>query len=149
MNASTSTTTAQTSTTSTPTFAQWNAQRVLEGLEGPKGDILAMRGVCAIFRRQTALEAARASTISKNGVGFSAAHAKVGTKLAQWMTMGYGDGIFRRAVGGNMRFQDQWMSRIEICRYLCRVYREQLAEIANSNLERKSPKTANNEAVAA
>lgn len=131
------TSTNNTSTSTTPTFFQWTADRVLAGLRSEKGDLIAMRAVCALFRQQTADERQSEATRHLNARGFSAAHAKAGSELAKWMSAGADDGIFRRRVGGMMRVGGKLVSRIEMCRHLAEVYRGQLAEIATANLAKR------------
>ena len=132
-----------------PNLKIWTKGDILGLIDS--NDLAAMRAVCAIFRRQTKDEQADETTRHSNGVGFSQAHAKVGSELAMWMTDGRQDGKFRRRVGG--KFPGTWVhvgrrengkniwkknasafagrDRIEVCREIAHVYAGQLVEIAN------------------
>lgn len=81
----------------------WNETKLAQELEGARAEQVAMRAVCAIFRRWT------------------------------WMTYGLLDGIFRRRVGGSYRRADAtFVDRVELCKELAWKYRKQLIEIAST-----------------
>lgn len=106
---------------------RWNEDKLATELAGPRGDVVAMRAVCAIFRRQTQDERATATTRHTNGVGFAQNDARVGTTMARWMDCGQGDGILRRRVGGFViRTDGTHQDRIELCKTLAWKYRRQL-----------------------
>ncbi len=46
------------------------------------------KGLVAIYRRQTSEEQNSKTTIHRNGMGFSGAHASYGTYLAKWVLSG-------------------------------------------------------------
>lgn len=114
----------------------WSKGDVLDLIES--NDVAAMRGVCALFRRQTEDEKTHDDAKHLNGRGFSATTAKAGSELAKWMTRGELDGKMRRSVGGAMQFGNWadsgrrvWRKRINVCKEICRTHASQLAEIAN------------------
>ena len=117
----------------------WTREDVGAACAMPDGTS-AMRAVCAIYRAQTADEQAGEYTTHSNGVGFSACHAKVGARLAKWMSGPQEDGIFRRRCGGFMWFRGERTSRLDVCRYIASVYVGQLAVVANAAEERASLK---------
>ena len=103
-----------------------------------KNDVAAMRAVCALFRRQTEDEKSAKQTRHLNGRGFSAAHARTGSVLADWMSMGRGDGEYRRSLGGRMVFGGKLMNRVDVARHLALAYVGQLTETANRNERRRA-----------
>lgn len=105
----------------------WTETKLRDELDGPRGALVAMRAVCAIFRAQTADEQAHATTRYRNGVGFSQADAKAGTDLVRWMDCGRGDGILRRRCGGvYYRANGDCIARVVLCKALAWKYRKQL-----------------------
>ena len=129
---------------------QWTKEQISDLIR--RSDVAAMRAICAIFRRQTEDEKSTETTRHDNGVGFSQAHAKIGTELAMWMTKGIDDGVMRRRVAGS--FPKKWTfagkkengknkwerndsryagrDRVEVCREVALRYAGQLTAIANS-----------------
>jgi|TARA_Y100000310_G_scaffold344737_1_gene459162 hypothetical protein len=96
-----------------------------------RSDLACMRGVLAVFRKQTEYEKNCRATVNKNGVGFCANHARAGSNLALWMSRGNFDGVFRRRVGGTTMYGGDEISRVVLCRMLALRYTEQLADEAN------------------
>ena len=50
-----------------------------------RNDIAVMRGIVRLFELQTSDEVSSAQTKHENSVGFSAADAKAGTRMARWL----------------------------------------------------------------
>ncbi len=103
-------------------------------------DVAAMRGVCALFRNQTEHEKQVEDVVTKNFKGFSVATVKAGSEMADWMTMGKSDGVYRRSVGGGMKYgtwpdskRPRYWKRIEVCREICLQHVGQLTKIANGD----------------
>lgn len=61
-------------------ICMWNEKRIVDLLN--TNDKAALRGVLAIYKRQTFAEQRRGCTADLNGVGFSAGDAAKGTRLA-------------------------------------------------------------------
>lgn len=61
----------------------WTRQEIDSLLR--KSDVAVMRGIVRLFELQTADEQRVAHTKKKNCVGFSAADAKAGTRMARWL----------------------------------------------------------------
>jgi len=64
----------------------WNRENILSLLE--KNDRAVEKAILAIYRRQTSEEQNSSATIHRNGIGFSGAHAQVGTYYAKWLLSG-------------------------------------------------------------
>jgi len=120
----------------------WTEEEIVAMVTG--NETAAMRGILAIWKRQTEDEKASHTTRHDNTVGFSQADAGHGTSMARWM-MGFGwnenttmttateDGVLRRKIGGECRRAGGTMSRMDLCRKLAVKYRRQLMEIANGS----------------
>ena len=61
----------------------WTRDEINELLN--RNDIAVMRGIIRLFELQTADEVSTAQTKHENSVGFSAADAKAGTRMARWL----------------------------------------------------------------
>jgi len=61
----------------------WTRAEINELLD--RNDIAVMRGIVRLFELQTADEVSTAQTKHENSVGFSAADAKAGTRMARWL----------------------------------------------------------------
>ena len=61
----------------------WTRKEIDELLR--KNDISVMRGIVRLFELQTADEQRVAKVKKKNCIGFSAADAKAGTRMARWL----------------------------------------------------------------
>ena len=61
----------------------WTKERITELLKA--NDFAVERAIIVLYRRQTDDERREAETKHHNGVGFSAAHARIGTRWAQWL----------------------------------------------------------------
>ena len=61
----------------------WTRAEINELLD--RNDIAVMRGIVRLFELQTADEVTTAQTKHENSVGFSAADAKAGTRMARWL----------------------------------------------------------------
>lgn len=61
----------------------WTRDEINEILE--TNDIAVMRAIVHLFRLQTADEAVATRTKHKNSLGFCAADAKAGTRMARWL----------------------------------------------------------------
>ena len=61
----------------------WSRAEIDELLNS--NDIAVMRGIVRLFELQTADEVSTARTKHENSVGFSAADAKAGTRMARWL----------------------------------------------------------------
>ena len=96
-----------------------------------RSDLACMRGVLARFRSQPEYEKGCRATVNKNGLGFRANHAKAGSALALWMSLGSHDGVFRRAVGGYTIYAGEKVARVDLCRRISMQYLEQLTWQAN------------------
>lgn len=101
-------------------------------------DLAAMRGVCALYKRQTEQEKQIDNVVTKNFRGFSVATVKVGSEMADWMTVGKMDGVYRRPVGGATTFskwkdsgRERHWKRVDVCRLICMTHLTQLTKIAN------------------
>ena len=97
----------------------WNKDKMLARLS--TDDAFMLRGLIALYQRQTADEQNSASTMHSNRQGFSAYTARQGTAIAK-------KAIANRYIG--------W-TEMEIARNICRKHAGQLVTIANENLERK------------
>lgn len=64
----------------------WTKQGILELLD--RSDKAVERAILAIYRRQTTDEQNSATTKIRNGVGFSGAHATIGSYYARWLLSG-------------------------------------------------------------
>lgn len=95
-------------------------------------DRWAQRALCALYRQQTLSERAKKVTHDRNARGFSAAHARVGSILGIWMTMGHSDGKMRRELTGVMTYGGEPLPRTEIARRIALHYVKQLTDLANS-----------------
>jgi hypothetical protein len=73
------------------------------------------RAVVAIYNKQTNDEKECEATIKDNGVGFSGAHARMGSYMARWVLKGN-------------RLSDKWLDR---ARRMMVKYAGQLTRIAN------------------
>ena len=71
----------------------WTRDEINELLK--RNDIAVMRGIVRLFELQTADEVSTAQTKHENSVGFSAADAKAGTRMARWL-LGLNDNNVRR-----------------------------------------------------
>jgi hypothetical protein len=108
-------------------------------------DVAAMRAVCALYRRQTSDEKMSEDARHDNRRGFSKAHARLGSKLARYMTAGVPGGKMRRPVSGTVSpwyrdSRNRWKkskselvgeTRVEACRAIALHYVAQLTRIAN------------------
>jgi hypothetical protein len=61
----------------------WTREEINQLLQ--KNDIAVMRGIVRLFQLQTEDESLKAQTKHDNCVGFSAADAKAGTRMARWL----------------------------------------------------------------
>ncbi len=50
-----------------------------------ESDVAVMRAICRLFEMQTQHEQSSAKTSCRNSVGFCAADAKAGTRMARWL----------------------------------------------------------------
>jgi hypothetical protein len=64
----------------------WNREQIKIALQ--LRDVAVERGILAIYRRQTLDEMQSEETKHHNGIGFSAAHARLGSYYAQWLLKG-------------------------------------------------------------
>lgn len=64
----------------------WNREGIEKLLN--ENDRAVERAIVAIYRRQTSEEQNSNTTIHRNGMGFSGAHANYGTYLAKWILSG-------------------------------------------------------------
>ena len=110
-----------------------------------KGELAAMMAICRLAQRQTEDELLAEETKHDNGRGFSQAHAKAATDMADYMTEGKLDGRFRRPTYGATEYgvwQDSGRPRIWSRRKLALMiasrYCRQLAEIANEQEAKKA-----------
>ncbi|GFP81076.1 hypothetical protein PHJA_000250900 [Phtheirospermum japonicum] len=87
---------------------------------------LCMKGVCAIYRRQTTEEQSRQATLVVNGLGFSQIDASIGSDLAEFLTYGDPEGDVTKTVDELHKFNPEG---VEECRRLARRYSRQLFEI--------------------
>lgn len=91
----------------------WNKDSIVALIE--RNDRAVERAIVAIFDRQTIEEQCSEVTMNHNGVGFTAAHAKLGSYYAKWVKRG------KRLSG----------SHLEKARAIAKKYHRQLLEIAN------------------
>lgn len=84
-----------------------------------KNDRAVERAILAIYGRQTLDEQAMGDTRHYNGIGFSGAHANLGSYLARWLLKG------NHLTG----------KHLDKARHMSMHYSRQLAEIANRNNE--------------
>jgi hypothetical protein len=105
-------------------------------------DRAAMRGVAAIFQRQTAREKGLDVTIHVNDIGFSQAHALMGSALAkEAIATGKLEGnipffgpVFvkgGRVRADRVRSEFRGMRKIDVARHIAMRYSRQLTDIAN------------------
>ncbi|KAL3630676.1 hypothetical protein CASFOL_023660 [Castilleja foliolosa] len=87
---------------------------------------LCMKGVLAIYRRQTSDEKSCQATIYANGEGFSQFDAFIGSDLAKFLTDGYSDDDVKKTVDELHEFDPEG---VEQCSRLARKYSKQLFEI--------------------
>jgi hypothetical protein len=66
---------------------KWTKAEIAAMLQN--NDIAVERGIVAIFNRQTEPEVDAESTHEKNGIGFSAFHARLGSYYGKWITKGH------------------------------------------------------------
>ncbi|KAL6533284.1 hypothetical protein OROMI_027396 [Orobanche minor] len=90
---------------------------------------LCMRGVCAIYRRQTSDEKSCQATMYRNGRGFSQSHASIGSDLAEFLTDGDPHGDVTKSVE---ELQEFYPEGVKECRKLAIHYSRQLYEIYNN-----------------
>lgn len=95
-------------------------------------DLAVERAICALFRQQTMDERAALDTRHLNGRGFSAAHARTGSRFATWMTRGSNDGVRRRGLGGRCVYAGALRFRLDVAREIAMRYAGQLVDIANA-----------------
>ena len=101
-----------------------------------RSDLACMRGVLAIFRKQTDYEKSCRATVNQNGYGFAANHAKAGSELALFMSCMNEDGILRRTLSGSTSYNGDKISRMTLCRKIALRYTEQLATEANKTVRK-------------
>lgn len=94
-------------------YAVWTIEKIRSGLE--KYDVWVLKGVVAIYRRQTGEEVIKKCTLVRNNIGFNAADAYYLSSIARDYLMG-------RQIGG---------CDIRECRRRMMKYAGQLCEIAN------------------
>lgn len=82
-------------------------------------DLAVDRAIAAIYNRQTYDERKIGKTTVRNGVGFSGAHARLGTYYAKWVLSG-------KRLSGN---------HLAKARVIAKHYAGQLAAIANSRMQ--------------
>ncbi|KAL6541526.1 hypothetical protein OROGR_011012 [Orobanche gracilis] len=87
---------------------------------------LCMRGVCAIYRRQTTDEKSCQATMYRNGRGFSQSHASIGSDLAEFLTDGDPHGDVTKSVE---ELQEFYPEGVKECKKLAIHYSRQLYEI--------------------
>jgi len=66
--------------------ADWTKDKIVELLQ--RNPIAVERAIVVIYRRQTLDEQSELETKHSNGVGFSGAHAKLGSYYAKWVLTG-------------------------------------------------------------
>ena len=93
----------------------WTAETLWNRISND--DAYAIRGVLALFKKQTADEQKHHTTRYSNNEGFSVRTVIAGTRIAK-------KAIARRYIG--------W-TEVEIARKICRTHLEQLVRIANEN----------------
>jgi len=93
---------------------EWTRDRIVSLIQ--TNDKAVERGIIAIYKRQTLDEQASSDTKHHNSVGFSSAHARLGTYYAKWCLSG------KRLSG----------EHLEKCRKIVLRYVGQLMEEANA-----------------
>ena len=107
-----------------------------------RNDRAAIRGVAAIFQRQTALERGIDQTILVNDLGFSMAHALMGSALAkEAVATGTLEGEIPffgpvtvkggRVRADRVRSEFRGMRKVDVARHIAMRYSRQLTDIAN------------------
>lgn len=113
----------------------WNKKKIIAILaeDSQRGRRAVERGLVLIYSRQTQDERRIKDTKHSNGAGFSAAHARKGSRLAQWILKNYSkeNPVFHPLTG---RF-------IAEGRELIIHYASQLADIANAKEARRAMQT--------
>lgn len=97
-----------------------------------KSDHAVERAICALYRRQVEGERRIKATKLDNKVGFTAAHARPASYLAEWMDAGHKDGKWRRALTGTVKHRGQEVPRIQVAREIALHYVKQLTDLANT-----------------
>ena len=64
----------------------WNKEQIRQAIQ--TRDSVVERAIVAIYRLQTLDEQSSSETKHRNGVGFSGAHASLGTYYAKWILSG-------------------------------------------------------------
>jgi hypothetical protein len=64
----------------------WTKESIVALLD--RSDVAVERAILAIYRRQTLDEQSSSETKHRNGIGFSGAHAPLGTYYAKWILSG-------------------------------------------------------------
>jgi len=64
----------------------WNKEQIRIAIQ--TRDVVVERAIVAIYQRQTLDEQSSEETKHSNGVGFSGAHARLGTYYAKWILQG-------------------------------------------------------------
>jgi hypothetical protein len=98
----------------------WNKGKIASLLGS--NNLAVERAILALYKRQTQDEKCNGATKHSNGVGFSAAHSKLGTYYAKWLLSGH-------RLSGN-----HFVKAREITFH----YLGQLVEIANSHSNMKA-----------